>query len=183
VVDAGVLVGAAELGQPVDLAAQRGAEAVLLPRGVLHDDGVAADLDHGAVALGEEDVAGVAGGPRLDAGADVGRLGHHQRHRLLLHVGAHQGTVGVVVLDEGDQGGRDRHDLLRRDVHEVHLGRRHEVDLRRGAVGGVDRAHAHAGALRATAHQDALLGQACPSASTAALAWAMTCSSSSSAAR
>ena len=160
VVDARVLVGAAELGQPVDLAPERGAEAVLLARGVLDGDGVAADLGDGAVALGQDDVAGVAGGTGLDAGADVRRLGHDQRHGLLLHVGAHEGPVGVVVLDEGDQRGRDRDDLLRRDVHEVHLGRRHEVDLRRGAVGAVDGADAHAGALRAAAHEDAVLGEA-----------------------
>ena len=135
-------------------------EAVLLARGVLDGDGVATDLGDGAVALGQEHVAGVAGGAGLDAGADVGRLGHDQRHGLLLHVGAHEGAVGVVVLDEGDQRGRDRDDLLRRDVHEVHLGRRHEVDLRRRPVGAVDGAHAHAGALRATAHEHAVLGQA-----------------------
>ena len=104
-------------------------EAVHLAGAVLDGDVLAADLDDRAVALGQEHVAGVAGGAGLDAGADVGRLGHDQRHGLLLHVGAHEGPVGVVVLDEGDEGGRDRHDLLRRHVHQVDLGRRHEVDL------------------------------------------------------
>ena len=33
------------------------------------------------------------------------------------------------MLDEGDQRGGHRHDLLGRDVHEVDLGRRHVVDL------------------------------------------------------
>ena len=112
------------------------------------------------VALGEDHVAGVAGGAGLDAGADVGRLGDHQRHGLLLHVGAHEGPVGVVVLDEGDERGRDRHDLLRRHVHQVDLGGRHEVDLAGRAVGGGGRPDPHAGALGATADQHALLGEA-----------------------
>ena len=135
-VDGRVLVGPAELGQAVDLLAQHVAVAVLGAGLVLDGDLVARDVDDGAVALGHDHVAGVAGGAGLDAGADVGGLGDHQRHGLLLHVGAHQGPVGVVVLDEGDQRGRDRHDLLGRDVHEVDLGRGHEVDLRGGAVGG-----------------------------------------------
>ena len=36
---------------------------------------------------------------------------------------------------------------------------RHEVDLTGRAVGGVDRAHAHAGALGAAADEHALLGE------------------------
>jgi hypothetical protein len=78
------------------------AVAVLGPGLVLDGDLVARDLDD-ARRLGHDHVAGVAGGAGLDAGADVGGLGHDQRHGLLLHVGAHQGPVGVVVLDEGDQ--------------------------------------------------------------------------------
>ena len=82
---------------------------------------VAVDLGDGAVVLGEDHVGGVAGGAGLDAGADVGRLGLHQRHGLLLHVGAHEGAVGVVVLEERDERRADRDDLLRRDVHELDL--------------------------------------------------------------
>ena len=121
---------------------------------------VAGDLGHVAVALGDDDLAGVLGGARLDAGADVRRLGDEQRHRLLLHVGAHEGTVGVVVLDEGDERRRDRDDLLRRDVHQVDLGRRDVVDLARRAVGGRGRPDAHAGALRAAADEHAVVDEA-----------------------
>ena len=146
-VEAGVLVGPAELGQPVHPPPERVAGPVGLARLVLDGDVVARDLDDVPVALGQQHVAGVAGGPGLDPGADERRLGPDQRHGLLLHVGAHQGPVGVVVLDEGDERGRDRHDLLGRHVHQVHLGRWHEVDLAGGAVARPVGADPHAGTL------------------------------------
>jgi hypothetical protein len=62
-------------------------------------------------SLGEHDVAGVDGGAELHAGADERRLGGQQRHGLALHVRAHQGAVGVVVLEERDQRRGDRDDL------------------------------------------------------------------------
>ena len=113
-VDAGVLVRALELEQPVDLA---------LPLSVLYSTVivVAVDLGDDAVVLGEDHVGRVAGGAGLDAGADVGRLGPHQRHGLLLHVGAHERAVGVVVLEERDERRGHRDDLLRRHVHELDL--------------------------------------------------------------
>ena len=58
---------------------------------------------HDAITLGDQHVAGVERGARLHAGADERRLGHDERHGLLLHVGAHQRALRVVVLDEGDQ--------------------------------------------------------------------------------
>ena len=148
-VDAGALVGAAELGQPVELAAQGAALAVGLAVGVLHPDVVAGDLLDLAVALGQHHVARVAGGPQLDARADVGRLGPHQGDGLALHVGPHEGPVGVVVLEERDHGRGHGHDLLGRDVHQVDLGRGHVVDLAGGAVGRATCADAHTSALRA----------------------------------
>ena len=63
------------------------------------------------------------------AGADERRLGANQRHRLALHVGAHQRAVGVVVLEERNQRRGDRDELLRRHVHEVDLVRRNELDV------------------------------------------------------
>ena len=65
---------------------------------------------------------------RLDAGADERRLGRSERDGLALHVGAHERAVGVVVLEERDERGGDRHDLLRRHVHVVDLVR---VDVAR----------------------------------------------------
>ena len=92
--------------------------------------------------LGGDDVTGVDGGAELHAGADERRLRLDQRHRLALHVGAHERAVGVVVLEERDQRGRHRHHLARRDVHVVDLVGRDDVDL-----------------AQPLADQDALLGE------------------------
>ena len=104
----------------------RGAAALAL---VVDDDGVAGDVDDGAVALGQDHLTRVAGGAALDAGADERRGRPQQRDGLALHVGAHERAVGVVVLEERDERGRHRHDLLRRHVHVVDLVRVDEREL------------------------------------------------------
>jgi hypothetical protein len=78
-----------------------------------------------AGAAGGDRGAGVARDHAFHAGADERRFGAHQRHGLTLHVRAHQRAVGVVVLEERDQRRGDRHELLRRHVHEVDAIRRH----------------------------------------------------------
>src|SRR5699024_8310531 len=57
----------------------------------------------------------------LHTGGHQRLLGDHQRHGLTLHVGAHQSTVTVVVLQEGNHGGSHRNHHPGRNVHEVHL--------------------------------------------------------------
>ena len=69
--------------------------------------------------LRQHHLARVARGVALHAGADDRRLGDQQRHRLLLHVRAHQRAVGVVVLEERDHRRGHADDLLRRHVHVV----------------------------------------------------------------
>ena len=78
---------------------------------------------------GDHHVTRVDRGAALHAGADQRGLGDHQRHGLTLHVGAHQGAVGVVVLQERDQRRRDRDDLRRRDVHVVDIFRVEQLGL------------------------------------------------------
>ena len=177
-VDAGVLVG------PLELVELVGDVALRLVRDL---DERAVDLDDLAVVGGDDHVGGVAGGAGFDAGADVGRLGLDQRHGLLLHVGAHERTVGVVVLEERDERGADRHDLLGRDVHELDLGRRARTGCRwwrrrrcraRAGGGGPRGRRPAASGARARAP-----GRRCRRASIGVLAWATTYSSSSSAAR
>ena len=75
-------------------------------------------LDH-AVALGDDGDAGVARDDALDAGADERRRRPDERHRLALHVRTHERAVGVVVLEERNQRRGDRHQLVRRDVHQL----------------------------------------------------------------
>ncbi len=130
----GALVRAGELVQAV-----RDVRAVV----VGDRDVVGRQLLDDAVLLGLEHVAGVGGAAVLHAGADERGLRLNQRHRLTHHVRAHEGAVGVVVLQEGDHGGRDRHHLARRDVHVVHVRRLDVVDL-----------------AAALADQDAVLGEA-----------------------
>ena len=122
-VDAGVLVRALELHQAVDVDA--GLARIEVFRRA-DNDTRRVDLVDDAAAAGADGGAGVAGDDRLHAGADERRLGAHQRHGLTLHVRAHQRAVGVVVLEERDERGGDRNELLRRHVHEVDVvARRH----------------------------------------------------------
>ena len=119
-VDAGVLVRALELHQAVDVDARLGGIGLF---GGADDDTGGVDLVDDARAPGDDRGAGVAGDDRLHAGADERRLGTDQRHGLTLHVRAHQGAVGVVVLEERDQRRGDRDHLLGRHVHEVDASR------------------------------------------------------------
>ncbi len=122
-VDAGVLVGALELGDVVDVDAGSVAEVDDLPLGLaaveLDHDAVGRHLLHHASALGGDDGPRIAGHLPLEAGAHHRRLGAQERHRLTLHVGTHERAVGVVVLEERDQRGRRAHDLHGREVHEI----------------------------------------------------------------
>ena len=93
---------------------------------VVEDDPGRVDVGDRAVLGGLDDHARVDGDCPLQPGGDDRRLGDQERHRLALHVRAHQRTVGVVVLEERDQAGRDADHLLGRDVHVLDL-----VDRRR----------------------------------------------------
>ena len=119
-VDAGALVAAVELVQPVGL-----------PAAVVghHRDVVGAQLlDHAgrsATITSPASIAARSSMPVPTSGASAAQ----QRHRLALHVGAHQRPVGVVVLQERDHRGGNRDHLPRGDVHVVDAGRADVVDL------------------------------------------------------
>ena len=110
-VEAGALVAAGELDELI----------VFDFAGVVVDaDARGADPGDSAVPLGQQADAGVDGALVLDAGGHDGGLGGHQGHGLALHVGAHQGAVGVVVLQEGDHGRGDGDHHAGAHVDEVH---------------------------------------------------------------
>ena len=57
----------------------------------------------------------------LDTRGNNRRLGGKQRNSLALHVRAHQGTVGVIVLQERNHGRRDGDHHLRAHVDVVDI--------------------------------------------------------------
>ena len=89
-----------------------------------------------------------------------GDVGAEERHRLALHVRAHERAVRVVVLEERDQRRGHRHQLVRRHVHQVDvLGLGHDE-------------------LAAVAATTPARRRTCPSCRSSAFAWAMMCFSS-----
>ena len=90
------------------------------------DDSRRVDALDRAVAARERAHAGVASELTFHARADERRVAADEGHGLALHVGAHEGAVRVVVLQEGHEGRGDAHHLVRRDVHQLdHVGRDH----------------------------------------------------------
>ena len=118
-VDAGVLVGALELGERVDVGADFAAEHAGVVGLDAHDDAFGVDLIDDAFAAADDHRAGIARGDALHAGADQRRFAVNQRHGLALHVRTHQGAVGVVVFEERNQAGGDGDELLGRNVDVV----------------------------------------------------------------
>ena len=120
-VDAGVLVRALELAQIVDVDARLRRIGLL---GGADDDTRRVHLVDHAGAARADGRARIARHHLFHAGADERRFGRDQRHRLTLHVGAHQRAVGVVILEERDERRGDRHQLLRRHVDQIDFLRR-----------------------------------------------------------
>ena len=125
-IDDGLLVEAGALVRPAELVQPVGAVGAVV---VHHRDVVGGGLFDHTGLLRDDDVAGVLGRAGLHAGADQRRLAAQQRDGLALHVGAHQGPVGLVVLQERDHRGGDRNGLPRGNVHVLDLGRRDLIDL------------------------------------------------------
>ena len=132
--DAGVLVGALELRQVVDVGAHLLAGVLVAVHA--HDDALRVDVVDRAGAPGHDHGARVAGRDVLHAGADERRPGAEQRHGLALHVRSHQRAVRVVVLEERDQRRGHRDQLLRRHVDELHAVARRQDEV--AGLPGVD---------------------------------------------
>ena len=95
-VDAGVLVGTLELLQRIDIDAGALIDGLIFVG--VDDDAGAVDLIDDAGAPGNDGGARIPSHGFFHTGADQRRLGADQRHRLALHVRAHERTVGVIVL-------------------------------------------------------------------------------------
>jgi len=86
-----------------------------------HDNALRVDGIDDAVALGQNHGSRIASGDAFHPGSDDRRFRTQQRHGLALHVGAHQSSVGIVVLEERNQRGSHGNQLLRTDVDVVNL--------------------------------------------------------------
>src|SRR5690606_15989378 len=126
-VDAGVLVGAGVLDQRVDV-----------DTGFARFDFVIVDPDNDTAGIdgvdhtattGRDTDAGVQRNVALHAGTDQRLLGTQGRYGLTLHVGTHECTVGIVMLEERNQRGSNGHDLTGRHVHQGHFFRRLDAEL------------------------------------------------------
>ena len=116
--DVGVLVRTLVLDEVVDVYAHFTCNRF----GVVHahhDAGGVHVVDHTA-AVSRDHRAGVDRGNALDTRADQWLFRAQHRHSLTRHVGTHQRAVGVIVLEEWHEGGSDRDDLRRRNVHVLH---------------------------------------------------------------
>ncbi len=114
--DARGLVGAQQIHQAISVAL-----AILC----LHHNLLRRYAHHRARPPGKHHRPGVARGALLHPRLHQRRIRTQGRHCLPLHVGAHQGAVGIVVLEEGNHGCGYRDNLHRRHVHVLHLARRH----------------------------------------------------------
>ncbi len=109
-IEAGALVGTLEFFERIF----RFEAAVLFD-----SDHVGGNGGRNARFLRADDDARIARDRRLDARRDDGRLRFQKRHRLALHVRAHEGAVGIVVFKERNERRRDGNELLGADVHVV----------------------------------------------------------------
>jgi hypothetical protein len=77
---------------------------------------------------------GIASRALLQTRRDIRAFHPQKRHRLPHHVRTHQGTVGIVMLQERDHPCRNTDDLLRRNIHVVDFRRPELPGTRPGAV-------------------------------------------------
>ena len=115
-VEASPLVSAIELDEPV---------RVFPPAVVGDDDFLPVDRQHRPIRAGHQHLPAVLRHPPLNPRADHRRLRLQQRHRLPLHIAAHQRPVGVIMLQKRNQRRRHAHNLQRRHIRILHHPRRH----------------------------------------------------------
>ena len=110
--DTGRLVRADHVQQPV---------AINLALAGLDNDLLARDFLDPSAMLGDNNRSRVERRTALHPCLDQRGVRTKCGNGLPLHIRPHQGTVRIVVLEKRDQRGTDRDELLRRDIHVVHL--------------------------------------------------------------
>ena len=117
-VDIGRLVGAGEFHQVIDVHTYFTGYSFF----VVHadHDAVGIHILHHAAATSHDSSGRVNSHGALDAGTDQRFFGTQAGHGLTLHVGTHQGTVGVIVFQERNQRSSHRHHLAGGHVHILH---------------------------------------------------------------
>ena len=124
-VDAGVLVRTLEFAHAVDVYARVAQFKVFSGA---DNDTAGVDLVDDTTAFRHIGSTGIPCDDFFDTCPHQWCFGLKQRHRLTLHVRAHQGPVRIVVFKERDQGRSDRDQLFRRNVDQIDiLGRRQRV--------------------------------------------------------
>ena len=84
-------------------------------------DTFAGDTGHLAVYFAFHHCAGILRQTAFHAGGHQRSFCLQQRHRLPLHVRAHERAVRVIMLEEWNDRGRYRNELFRTHVHVVHV--------------------------------------------------------------
>ncbi|EKD22291.1 MAG: hypothetical protein ACD_87C00064G0001 [uncultured bacterium] len=132
-VETGILVGPLIFNQVVDVDAR--IETFFFGGVAFDDDSRGIHAFHNAGPLGRHDRTGVSGHNGFHSRAHQRHLRFHQRYRLPLHVGSHQGAVGVVMFEKRDQRRRHTDQLIGGDIHHVDL-RRHDGEEVASLSGG-----------------------------------------------
>ena len=91
----------------------------------LNNDGLTVNVVNNTSILSNQNLTRVNRNAVLDARTNQRSVRTKQRYCLTLHVGAHECTVCVVVLQEWNKRGCNRGHLTRRNVHVVNSFYRH----------------------------------------------------------
>ncbi len=120
-VNAGILVRTLEFDQRIDVRADFAAEHAGVIGFHANDNALGVHLIDDAIAAADHYRSGIASGDTFHARTHERRFATDERHGLTLHVGAHQGAIGVIVFEEWNQAGGNGDELLGRNVYVIDL--------------------------------------------------------------